>query len=90
MWEEQELEIDEITTAMHYVWLVRRVKTDPFVYVSSDRVPPFEEPRKPTVILWTGTSISKVIDETKIGVKMRSLANIDTRTVMRNLVYDFD
>ena len=35
VWGEQELEKDEITTAMHYVWLARRVKTNPFVDVSS-------------------------------------------------------
>ena len=45
------------------------MRTDPFVNVSSNSVPPFEEPRTPTFVLWIGTSISKVIDEKKVGIK---------------------
>ena len=66
---EQELEIDEITTALNYDLWARRVKVDPFVNVSSIRVPPSEEPRKPTVDLWIGTSILKAIDEEKVGAE---------------------
>ena len=40
---EQELETDEISTALHYVWWAKRVKTDPFLNVSSNCVPPFEQ-----------------------------------------------
>ena len=88
VWGEQELEKDEITTAMHYIWLARRVKTNPFVNVSSNLVLPFEEPSNSTVVLWIGTSISKVIDGKKIGAKARTFANIDARTVRRILFYD--
>ena len=66
---EQELETDEISTALRYVWWAKRVKTDPFLNVSSNCVPPFEEPRTPTFVLWIGTSISKVIDEKKVGIE---------------------
>ena len=66
---EQELETDEISMALHNVWWAKRVKTDPFLNVSSNCVPPFEEPRTPTFVLWIGTSISKVIDEKKVGVE---------------------
>ena len=66
---EQELDTDEISTAWHYVWWAKRVKTDPFLNVSSNCVPPFEEPRTPTFVLWIGTSILKVIDEKKVGIK---------------------
>ena len=66
---DQELETDEISTALRYVWWAKRVKTDPFLNVSSNCVPPFEEPRTPTIVLWIGTSISKVIDEKKVGIE---------------------
>ena len=56
--------------------------------VSSNRVLPFEEPREPSVVLWIGTFVWKVIDEKKVGAETRTLANIDARTVRRILLYD--
>ena len=58
--------------------------------VSSNRVLPFEEPREPSVVLWIGTFVWKVIDEKKVGAETKTLANIDARTVRRILFYDLD
>ena len=66
---EQELEADALSRALHCIWWAKKVRTDPFVNVSSNSVPPFEEPRTPTFVLWIGTSISKVIDEKKVGIE---------------------
>ena len=60
-----------------------RVKTDPFINVSSNCVPPFEEPRTPTFVLWIGTSILKVIDEKKVGIEAGVVVEEKIYTVIR-------